>query len=189
MRSLPAVIVFVAVVAISSRVAAQPGITPIAIPEERPAPEETEETYRGWIVGTSAASLGLFGLGLLSEGEGGRDTEASNTLFSLGMGGFVLSGPTVHVFQGNWRGALGSLGLRLFVPGLTMVIAVATADCDELFCELDRMAPGWVAGAALATIIDAAFLAKKKKPRESPSVLPYAGASRNGGLVGVSGRF
>jgi hypothetical protein len=192
MSRLPIAILASAVLfASSSPAVAQPGTVPIeAPPDYKEAPAETEHSYRGWILGTSAASLGLYGLGALSEGEGGRDTGASDVFFAAGMGGFVLSGPIVHANQGNWSGALGSLALRLFVPSLTMFVAVTTADCDELLCELDRMGPGWVVGAAVATAMDAAWLAKRmKRKHDSPGVLPYAGAFRNGGLVGVSGSF
>jgi hypothetical protein len=149
------------------------------------------QTYRGWIAGTSAAALGLYVLGGLSEGENGRDTELSGPLFAAGMGGFVLSGPIVHAAHGNWVRAGGSLALRIGLPTLGMMAGFASAECsdDEIVCGGDRIGPGWIIGAAVAAILDASFLAKKTERRKSPRVLPYASAKRGGGALGLTGYF
>ncbi len=165
-----------------------PGAASTVIPHESEV--ETTKTYRGWLVGTSATSLGLVVLGAVSEGEGGRDTGASDAFFTLGLSSFVLSGPIVHLAHGNPGTAVGSLLMRAFIPGLAMAVAVESADCDEFLCELDHAGEAWLIGAVLVTAIDGVWLAKNtNQERSSPKVLPYAGVTGASGLVGLSGLF
>lgn len=186
----PNLVLTVAILAWSSWAHAQPGMTqPPLVPPANGGNEfeVREHSYRGLLLGTSAGALGLFLLGGLSEGENGRDTEASEKLFAAGMIGFVASGPIVHATQGNLKNAGGSLALRLVLPAAGMAIGIATADCDELLCELDRAGPGWLVGAAVATGIDAIWLAKTSTVvEERPRVVPYAGPTKSGGIIGLA---
>jgi hypothetical protein len=171
----------------SSALAQAPGMSPIT---DRPEPQP--ETYRGWIGATSGLSLGLFVAGAMAEGDGGRDTEASDKLFGLGIGGFLASGPIIHAARGNWKSAGASLALRFLVPGLTAGIAMSVHSCDrdaDPFCELDAVGPGWLIGAVAVSIVDTAWLAVKERPPEQPRVVPFASASRAGGIAGVAGSF
>jgi hypothetical protein len=69
-------------------------------------------------------------------------------------------------------------------------MSVHSCDRDaDPFCELDAVGPGWLIGAVAVSIVDTAWLAVKERPPEQPRVVPFASASRAGGIAGVAGSF
>lgn len=171
-----------------STAAAQPSLTP---PQQADREPEVE-TYGGWVLGTGGAGLVLMLLGAASEGDGGRDSEATEAFYGFGMLGYLLSGPIVHGAKGEVGRAFGSLALRVAIPMVTSSIAMSMADCDDTqdwFCELDYMGPGLFVGAAAATVIDAIWLAKREREPAGRFVTPYAAPTRGGAALGLSGSF
>lgn len=180
------VVVIAFTLILTSTAAAQPSLTPV----ERDQPET--ESYRGWVLGTGGAAVGMMLLGAAAEGPNGRDTEASNLFFGMGAIGYILSGPIVHAAQGEGGRAFGSLAVRVMVPSVTGAIAVGMNDCDsseDWFCELDYLGYGIVVGMATAVVIDGLWVAKEKRTVSQPYVAPYAAPAAGGGTVGLSGAF
>lgn len=117
----------------------------------------------------------------------------------VGLGGYVLGGPIVHLAHGRVGAALGSLGLRVGAP-----IAGGTAayliqgKCRGDFCGV---APLLGAGVGLisAIALDSALLARapgeetpraERRDAKAPRFVPSAGPRREGGFdVGLTGTF
>lgn len=113
-----------------------------------------------------------------------------------------LTGPMVHLANGQPGRALGSLALRGGLPLLGAFGLLATAHCggnSEELCGLGQFLVGGLAGFALAEIIDVAVLAWKDGADESRpptrahksfEIAPSVAASANGAMgFGVVGRF
>ena len=119
------------------------------------------------------------------------------------VGGYLLSGPIVHVANGNGGKVIGSLLLRTGLPIGGAMLGAAAANCDgsedEFLCGVGEAAIGLLAGMVAATVIDATVLAKKTSVEERlPALLRYGGVAanpdvavtRNGSFtVGLSGSF
>lgn len=85
----------------------------------------------------------------------------------VGVGGYLLGGPLVHLAHGHAGRALGSAALRAGLPlgGALIGSAIGESRCDsetdpELFCGLGEVAAGFIVGVATASIVDAAVLAR-----------------------------
>ena len=178
-------IAVVAVMLLGGVAHAQPSLTPAA-----PPPDEQVTSYYRLTLAADAASLGLFLAGAASEGPGGRDTSASSNLMGMGLLGFSLATPIIHASRGHWGRVGASLGLRTALPMLGAMVAVGINRCDsskELFCELDYVGPGIVAGFVVASVIDANFLTEERGP--APTWAPQINASRHGMQLGVALAF
>lgn len=155
-------------------------------------PHETDivTSYSSWTLAADGASVALLLGGFAAEGEGGRDTQASNALMTTGFLGAVFATPIIHAVRRHPDRALGSVALRTALGSLGAYAAVKTANCEdstEWFCGLDRMGPGFLAGFVVASVIDAATMTTERRP--APSWTPAIGADAHGVRLGVSGRF
>jgi hypothetical protein len=176
--------------------ASPPGATPLSTRE----PEVT--SYRAQTLIVDGLGIALLVAGGLSEGENGRDTRASGTLFTAGALTITLGSPVVHALNGNRSRGAGSFGMRLGLAGLGAMIAIAgRSRCDdgqpppqgEIFdddflCELDYLGYGVLGGFIVASLLDAAFMTDKPvqgPPRWSPRMT----ASRDGVHVGAAWRW
>jgi len=139
-----------------------------------PSPPVTETEHGGrpeWY-GSSILAIDLSALALVggmaaaanglssTQGGGVRDSgtlaAAGGVVGLLAIGGYTFGGPSVHVWKGRWRRAVGSLVLRVFGPVLLMT-AISMARCDDRGCEMSPM--DFAIGTALASAIDAGLLA------------------------------
>lgn len=128
--------------------------------------------------------------GGLAEGEGGRDTQASNTLMASGFFGALLATPIIHGVRRHPDRALASFALRTALSSVGGYIAVSTANChddSEMFCGLDRLGPGFLAGFVVASLIDAKTMTTERRP--APTWTPMVGADPHGVRLGLSGSF
>jgi hypothetical protein len=147
------------------------------------APSET--VWYGWQTLTAdAASIALAGLSLASDGRG------SEQAFGVtAVSAFVLGAPIIHAAHGNWGRGAGSLGLRVGMPALGLVVGVLvgsalprsnTGTPSDVDNALSNVAYGALVGtlvaAACASAIDAGALAREKLPatsREASAARPF----------------
>lgn len=130
-------------------------------------------------------ALGMFVAGGIVEGPGGRDTDASEALMSIGMLGGMFGSPIVHLVRGHGIRAVQSFGLRSLATSVGMAVAVSMRDgCDGFLCEMDYLGYGFIGGLAVAAAIDAAYLTEERVERTT--VVPTIAATSDGARVGVA---
>lgn len=135
--------------------------------------------------------------GAIAEGEDGRDSTASEAMFTSGWLTMAFAAPAIHLARGQGGRFAGSLLLRAGLAGLGMTVAMqANADCDDgqppppgvffnddFLCELDYAGYGIVGGMLVASALDAVFMTDEKvEARWAPQVW----ANRGGGGVGAA---
>jgi hypothetical protein len=115
----------------------------------------------------------------------------------VGLLGYVLGGPVVHVAHGNgWR-ALGSLGVRLAVPFLVGLAAWGLFCLDS--CSADAAAVGAdlvtrTAGPVVGSAVDVLALAGPKEVREKARTagvvfVPRLAVIGGRAMLGLGARF
>ena len=160
--------------------AAQPGATPAGPVIEKSEEPGTETKWYGHHV--MLADLAVIGLGAASG-------EPAIILSS------VLSGPLVHAFHGNSKGAGLSALVRATLPlgGFLLGAAAGSDDCVSdrgALCGFGYIFIGGALGFGAALGIDYFLLSKKTVTRERPRWTPTAAVSRDGDLrLGMMGRF
>lgn len=167
-----------------------------ALADDTTAPEPA--SYRRYTLAADAVGVGLLVAGGFSEGEGGRDTDASDALFTAGGLTMMFGAPIVHASRGHAGRAVGSFLLRGGLAGLGTIIAVsANSDChdssaaddgawfpSDFLCELDYVGYGVLGGLVVASAIDAAFLTDEDP--EPATWAPQAWATSHGAGAGVA---
>jgi hypothetical protein len=161
------------------------------------ASEQPFESYSLQIVASDAIGYGLFALGVAFESDAGRDTVASETLFTIGGGTVLLGGPAIHLAHGEVGRAALSFGLRVALPIVGAAIGVRSASCgDANLCGLDEALAGLAIGSVIASVVDATLIAGPWRPPSSTakahsgwSLAPRVVATPELALVGVGGRF
>ncbi|MBK7078962.1 MAG: hypothetical protein IPH44_42525 [Myxococcales bacterium] len=160
-------------------------------PTAEPSPAaERVTSYRKYTLTADVLSLSLMVAGGLAEGEGGRDTAASNTLMGVGSMGAVFATPIIHGIRGHFGRSLGSLALRSGLGALGGSLGFAMADCrgsDDIVCGLDLVGPGLLLGLAAATVIDAAYLTDERDGRTGWA--PQLAVTHDRVQVGVAAAF
>ncbi len=134
------------------------------------------------------------------------DETKSTSLLALGVGGYALGGPIVHLAHGEVARGAASLGLRVGLPFLGALggAMVDGNSCSGEICRMDRVVLGGALGVLAAVVVDSAALAYERvqdepaaakatppSPRRSRVALsPLAGPRKNGGFdVGIGGVF
>lgn len=186
-----------------------PAPTPTPAPQPTPAPApykpstHTEKTWYGWQnLVADAASITILAIGV------GQGSNGSGLRVAGGLG-YVFASPTVHWIHGNIGPGFGSLGMRVLLPPVGLVIgivvgAIAGANQDNNSIERtgSSIATGAIAGffigVAIPVALDAAVLGWEKnevpntalRPRAPsltmrPILTPTAGGGAFGGLGGT----
>jgi len=116
------------------------------------------------------------------------------TLAALGLGTYLIAGPVIHLANGRPKAAGTSLALRLSLPlagaALGVGLGAATVGTGGWagLVVLFVGAIGGIAGAGVASIIDATTLAREKVPRNSGFTMGVV-PTRGGLTVGAAGTF
>lgn len=161
------------------------------------APEAQTTSYRGYTLAADAVGLSLLVAGGFAEGDNGRDTAASEALFTGGILTTAFATPLIHLSRGHGGRFVGSFLLRSGLAGLGMVIAMeANSGCDDgqpasegtlfdddFLCELDYIGYGFLGGLIVASALDAAFMTDEEV---APTWAPRVWAGRDGGGVGAA---
>lgn len=160
-----------------------------------PVAADRTTSYRAQTLAADGIGIGLYVAGGFAEGESGRDTTASTTLFTVGLLGALVATPAIHLGRGHLRRAAGSLVLRMGMAGAGMLITMmdrrgcddAADDDDELLgdslCVIDNIGYGLVGGLIAASLIDAAF---NTDERERRRWAPQIRTNRDGVRVGAT---
>jgi hypothetical protein len=152
---------------------------------------ELERRWYGWqtlAVDGAALSLTLGGF---------ADAPKSGAVGLLAGGAltFVVGAPVVHIFQGNVYGFV-SLMLRVGLPYAGGRLGGDPSGCPlftDSSCDQSGLVDGILAGAVLASILDASLIAwtpeRRAAARRVPAfaLSPLVGAGRSG--LGVAGAF
>jgi len=143
-------------------------------------------------------------IGLFASAPAWARFDGAGAILILDAATFAFASPVIHTVHGNGEASAISVGLHAGLPFSGMWIGFVVGmslpcscglDAWFCFCGLSNAGEGAFAGSlvggALATVIDAAFLAwERHKPKPwslSWSVAPYA--VRGGGGVGASCTF
>jgi hypothetical protein len=178
----------------------------LAASTARAQSQPTEEAggYRWQIAATDVAFIGATAGGLALEGRGVLDNLPSNMLMGIGIPGYFLGAPIVHVAHREYGRAGVSLALRLGLPILGGAIGARFASCTpgEWLCGLDEFGKGFATGAVVAAILDTAFVAPGARTTEEPesvavarphaartTVAPRLVAAPNVAMLGLGGSF
>jgi len=170
----------------------------------RSQPSEDAGGYRWQIAATDVAFIGAAAGGLALEGRGVLDNLPSNMLMGIGIPGYFLGAPVVHVAHREYGRAGISLALRLGLPILGGAIGARFASCTpgEWLCGLDEFGKGFATGAIVAAIVDTALIAPGARADAEPeaalaarppaarmTVAPRLVAAPNVAMLGLGGSF
>jgi hypothetical protein len=93
---------------------------------------------------------------------------------AVGVLGYALGAPLVHVGHGHAGKALASVSMRIVAPIAGAFVGFGMADCDghdaESYCDLDAAAEGFLLGALAAVVIDATVIANEDVRPSPPRV-------------------
>lgn len=186
-RFLPALAIAVVLGLATSPALAQPSLVPETPVASEPTIHARTTHYGLWVAALDVAGL----VAAIS-------TENGAILF----GTYMVGGPAVHLFHGNFKGAAASFGLR---TGLAIGGALigSMGDCggpEPDWCKLERTLIGGLAGVGTALAIDWFWLSKKTTyvQAEPPALLragslranPDFQVSQTGSMMlGLSGSF
>jgi hypothetical protein len=178
--------------AVSATAAAEPpGLTP---PTVEPTVEQGAPSYRAQLIASDVVTTALL-LGAAASTNG--DGPPNQPMFALGLVGYGLGAPIIHLAHHHPGRALASLGLRLAAPLVTAGIGsqlrtcfvTPSYDCDVQSAADSHAAIGLLLGAAGAMVIDTAWLGAAEPARPVPSWTPTVGATRSTFSVGLAGTF
>lgn len=202
--------VIIAAILLSSTVAAAqaPGQTPLYTPDEEltvaPALRMEKVSYRKQVLLVDGLSVAAMLTGpLLANG----DTDAGGRLSMLGVAGYVVGAPIVHLAHGRVGAAAASLGLRTALP-LAGMMAGFKLGPNDLACSgaaspdgegghggsCEGSITGAIGGLLLGTVaavtIDAKYLTTYERVRTVPTWSASVNHVRGGGMTfGVNGSF
>lgn len=155
---------------------AQPGLVPDAPATPAPASQGHTERYGHWVAAVDVAGFAA--------------TMATDDLTFV-AGTYLLAAPAVHLFHGNPRAALGSLGVRAGSLMVGIMVGAALSDCgwqDANYCMPDRRPAGMLIGAGAGVLIDWLILAKKTtREAPTPPALLRAGSVRASPALRIDG--
>ncbi len=168
-------------------------------------PADGGSNYRWQVATTDAAAIGAGLTGFALEGrDGALGYVPSNALMGIGIGGYFLGGPIVHMAHKEYARAGVSLLVRLALPIVGGAIGGRFATCtpDQFLCGLEEMGKGMEVGAVVAAVVDSLLITWDRTPAAEPERIPTASrapagllisprlvATPNVAIAGVGGRF
>ncbi len=163
--------------------------------KEVPLPEAPATQWYGWQNALAATPFALtFALGI-------RKGEKNGTVVPalVGLGGYLVASPIVHLAHGHVGKSLASLGLNVGIPLLAVMVLPSgcTKDAEDPQHELCASEPNTFLPAPLrwasllAIAVDAAFLAHEpaRPTTTTASVTPTLAAAPGTLVLGAVGRF
>lgn len=198
-RALAPLGIAIALAVASAPAAAQPSLSPEAPVAPAPAWAATPETPE---TPKTIAVTQHYGLWVLAADLAGFAAAAAVEKPELLLASYLSAGSVVHLFHGNFKSALGSVGLRAgLIFGGAMVGAMAT-DCRNggSLCGAEGIILGGFIGAGTALLADWIWLAEKTThvPANPPALLragdlranPELQVSQTGDMMlGLRGSF
>jgi hypothetical protein len=172
--------------------------------QSEPAPTGS---YRWQATATDAAAVTAAVAGFALEGKDrALGNVPSNAMMTIGISGYFLGAPIVHVANKHYGRAAVSLALRVGLPILGGAIGARSADCtaDQFLCGLEEMGKGMMIGGAAAVVVDNLLLyalpgddaaaepapvAARPRSEAGLSLTPRLAAGPNAAMLGVGGQF
>jgi len=162
-----------------------------------PAQDGPTTSYRSQTLVADGVGLALLVGGGLAESGNGRDTGASDAMFTVGGLTIVFATPIIHGARGHGGRAVGSFLMRGgLAAGGALLATAMNSGChdsqppsegawfdDDFLCELDYIGYGMIGGLVLASVIDAAFMTDE--PTDPARWAPQVAASHDGVRVGA----
>ena len=163
--------------------------------------------YRWQVAATDVAAIGAAAAGFALEGrDGALGYVPSNTLMGVGIGGYFLGAPIVHLTHDEYARAGLSLLARVALPVVGAAIGARFATCApngyQALCGLEEMGRGMQVGAVVAAVVDSAFItagstsetaperiAAAPRPRAGVGITPRLAATPNAAMLGIGGQF
>jgi hypothetical protein len=150
-------------------------------PPAEHAPTATESHWYGYqTLITDGTAATMLALGALLEGDRGVP------LIALGVATYAGGGPIVHLAHGRPWAALGSLGVRVGIPGVGLGIFVVSVPWGFETCRRDDCSGlgvallGGIVGSALffggiigGIVLDAGVLSREEVPARRPANVPH----------------
>ncbi|HEY1533743.1 MAG TPA: hypothetical protein VGF76_06980 [Polyangiaceae bacterium] len=148
-----------------------PTVTPAPHPTEAEPVHPPRHWYGSEILISDAASVSVVALGFaLGPARG-------NGVVGLGVIGYALVPPVIHLTHGRWGMAPASLALRVFTPALGLLVGNAAGHCpavqgDEdtgdglVLCDRNSAALGALGAALLVTAIDSLLFSRERRPTD-----------------------
>jgi hypothetical protein len=142
---------------------------PLAPPETSKSRERT--WYGAQVLTADALSFAIVALGA---GVAGSDSDSGNGLAEAGLATYLIAPPVIHLLHGRPGMAPASLGIRIALPILGLVLGNAAQNCDPRQRTADTgicSGPGWaiglLAGVAAASAVDAAAFSWDNPQRDT----------------------
>jgi hypothetical protein len=111
----------------------------------------------------------------------------------IGLGGYVLGGPLIHLGHGEPLNGLGSFGLRLGLPAAGGLIgSTVPYDCSGFLCGWEPIGYGILIGMGAAVVLDAAFLGYRRGDDAASTtarLVPTFSLAGERTTLGVAGTF
>ncbi|HEY3664369.1 MAG TPA: hypothetical protein VGL19_00155 [Polyangiaceae bacterium] len=143
---------------------------------------------------SDAISISLLAVGSSASSNNG-------TVGSLGIAGYALGAPVIHLAHSRPGMTAASLGIRLPLPIVGAAIGMGLQDCsssqasnDDWFCGGTGLVAGFFVGMALASALDASLFAwDKPEPKASTGasfgLTPVLSADGKRGELRAFGQF
>jgi hypothetical protein len=152
---------------------------PVPVAVAVPIQVETRSHWYGWqTLSADGATLGFLTLGgaLVDNGNSESGRAVIGSFVVLGAGAYVFGGPIVHAAHQNWGAATASLGLRVGLPLMGILIGSAVDSCgannDSDLCGAVGPGFGVLLGIGAAIAIDAAALGYEQVPATNAATTP-----------------
>lgn len=177
--------VFAVLASVAATTHAQDARSGPQLPAMSPQPRaESDRTgYAGSMLALDGASIAL----LVAS-----DRMDAGAIGWLGVGGYSLGGPILHIGHNRPGRAAASLALRAGLPlaGLMVGLQLGDDGCGNLDCQTGAVA-GLALGAVAAAVVDATVLARRAdSDRPRPALVPTVATAPGGGAsIGLAGEF
>jgi hypothetical protein len=152
---------------------------PVPVAVAAPIQVETRSQWYGWqTLSTDGAALGVLTLGgaLVDNDNSESGRAVIGSFVGLGAGAYVFGGPIVHAAHQNWGAAAASLGLRVGLPLMGILIGSAVDSCgannDSDLCGAVGPGFGLLLGISAAIAIDAGALGYEQVPATNAATTP-----------------
>jgi hypothetical protein len=116
----------------------------------------------------------------------------ASSFLLVGVGGYFVAAPALHISRGNYGRAAISLGMRVAFPIAGAVVGGMFAErCDRnaVVCLPPEILAGFAIGVLTAMIVDAAALGGGSDPPKSGAIAPGIGVASTGASVGFAVTF
>jgi len=152
----------------------------------QPPPEDgTTTSYARYTLLIDGTSLAMLAGGRLVGGD--DPTAGPQAVAIIGLIDGMFGVPALHGARGHGERAARSMGMRVGLAGLGMLVQSRVTDCDGFRRCFDPLGPGVLVGMVVASALDALFMTSEH--HDAPALKPVAIAVDGGAGFGVARAF